>query len=145
MSPPVAGDGITGGGITADGITDDGRGGGDGSPHSLPSLNQAMIFCAGSVKGVAVSASRLVNRNVIAGSGRTSMRLEPELWEALLEVCQREDRDVHALIRAVDASRHAGGRTSAVRVFLLQYYRVAATESGHAAAGHGPHVARRAA
>ncbi|MGH7044430.1 MAG: ribbon-helix-helix domain-containing protein [Acetobacteraceae bacterium] len=90
-------------------------------------------------------ASRLVNRNVIAGSGRTSMRLEPELWEALLEICQREERDLHALIRSVDAARHAGGRTSAVRVFLLQYYRASATEAGHAAAGHGPHVTRRAA
>jgi predicted DNA-binding ribbon-helix-helix protein len=111
----------------------------------LPSLNEAVVFCPGSVKGVAVPASRLVNRNVITEGGRTSMRLEPELWEALLEVCQREGRDVHALIRAVDATRHAGGRTSAVRVFLLQYYRMAATETGHAAAGHGPHVARRAA
>ena len=95
--------------------------------------------------GVAVPASRLVNRNVIAGGGRTSMRLEPELWEALIEICQREGRDVHALIRAVDAARHAGGRTSAVRVFVLSYFRAAATEAGHAAAGHGPHVARRAA
>ena len=92
-----------------------------------------------------MSASRLVNRNVIADRGRTSMRLEPELWEALLEVCQREARDVHALIRDVDAARHLGGRTSAVRVFLLEYFRAAATESGHATAGHGPHVTRRAA
>ena len=33
--------------------------------------------------------SRLVNRNVVAGRGRTSMRMEPELWDALLEICQR--------------------------------------------------------
>lgn len=92
-----------------------------------------------------MSASRLINRNVIVGSGRTSMRLEPELWEALLEICQREGRDVHALIREVDAMRHEGGRTSAVRVFLLEYFRTAATESGHATVGHGPHVTRRAA
>ena len=129
----------------ADGGVADGPGPATDVARSLPSLNETVVFCAGSSKGVAVPASRLVNRNVIAGSGRTSMRLEPELWEALLEVCQREDRDVHALIRAVDASRHAGGRTSAVRVFLLQYYRTAATEAGHATAGHGPHVARRAA
>ncbi|MDE2007300.1 MAG: ribbon-helix-helix domain-containing protein [Rhodospirillales bacterium] len=73
------------------------------------------------------------------------MRLEPELWEALLEICQREGRDVHSLIREVDATRHAGGRTSAVRVFLVEYYRAAATETGHVAVGHGPHVTRRAA
>lgn len=87
--------------------------------------------------------SRLVNRNVVAGTGRTSMRLEPELWEALLEICQREDQDLHSVIRQVDACRHAGGRTSAVRVFLLQYFRSAATESGHTIAGHGPHVTKK--
>jgi predicted DNA-binding ribbon-helix-helix protein len=111
----------------------------------LPSLNEPVVSCACFVKGVAVPASRLVNRNVIAGSGRTSMRLEPELWDALVEICQREGGDLHALIRNVDAGRDSGGRTSAVRVFVLQYYRAAATEAGHAAAGHGPHVARRAA
>jgi len=73
------------------------------------------------------------------------MRLEPELWDALVEVCQREGQDVHALIQAVDAERHAGGRTSAVRVYLLRYYRAAATEAGHAGAGHGPHLTHRAA
>ena len=92
-----------------------------------------------------VSASRLVNRNVVAGSGRTSMRLEPELWDALLEICHRENQDLHGLIRRVDELRNEGGRTSAVRVFLLQYFRAAATEAGHAAAGHGPHVEQRAA
>jgi predicted DNA-binding ribbon-helix-helix protein len=92
-----------------------------------------------------VSASRLVNRNVVAGSGRTSMRLEPELWDALLEICHRESLDLHGLIRQVDALRREGGRTSAVRVFLLQYFRAAATEAGHTAVGHGPHVERRVA
>lgn len=92
-----------------------------------------------------VSASRLVNRNVVAGSGRTSMRLEPELWEALIEVCQREGQDLHTLIRSVNSARATGGRTSAVRVFLLHYFRSAATEAGHAAAAHGTQVERRAA
>ncbi len=92
-----------------------------------------------------MTASRLVNRNVVAGTGRTSMRLEPELWEALFEICQRESQGVHDLIRRVDAMRHAGGRTSAVRVYVLQYFRLAATEAGHAAVGHGPHAPQREA
>ena len=73
------------------------------------------------------------------------MRLEPELWDALVEICQREDRDLHEVIRGVDSARCAGGRTSAVRVFVLQYFRQAATEGGHANAGHGPHNHREAA
>lgn len=85
-----------------------------------------------------MSTSRLVNRNVVAERGRTSMRLEPELWDALIEICEREGQDMSALVRQVEAAGHAGGRTSAVRVFILNYFRNAATEIGHAGAGHGP-------
>jgi predicted DNA-binding ribbon-helix-helix protein len=73
------------------------------------------------------------------------MRLEPELWDALLEVCQREGRDLNQVIRNVDSMRFAGTRTSAVRVFLLHYFRCAATEMGHVMAGHGPNAERPAA
>jgi predicted DNA-binding ribbon-helix-helix protein len=65
------------------------------------------------------------------------MRLEPELWDALLEICRREAIDPGQLVRRVEQLGHAGGRTSAVRVFLLSYFRAAATEAGHAEAGHG--------
>jgi predicted DNA-binding ribbon-helix-helix protein len=79
----------------------------------------------------------LVNRNVVAGRGRTSMRLEPELWDALAEICMRERQDLNSLVRQIEASGHTGGRTSAVRVFVLQYFRKAATEVGHELARHG--------
>ena len=82
--------------------------------------------------------SRLINRNVVAGSGRTSMRLEPELWEALAEISARERQDINHLVRRIEGVGHEGGRTSAVRVFVLQYFRAAASESGHLATGHGP-------
>lgn len=88
-------------------------------------------------EGPPVTVSRLVNRNVVAERGRTSMRLEPELWEALLEICAREGQDMSALVRKVEQRGHAGGRTSAVRVFVLSYFRDAATEAGHSAAHHG--------
>jgi predicted DNA-binding ribbon-helix-helix protein len=66
------------------------------------------------------------------------MRLEPELWDALSEICEREAQDMSTLVRRVEASGHSGGRTSAIRVFILNYYRTAATETGHAGMGHGP-------
>lgn len=91
-----------------------------------------------------MTVSRLINRNVVAGSGRTSMRLEPELWDALLEICEREGQDMSSLVRRVESSGHSGGRTSAVRVFVLTYFRDAATESGHMASGHGPLMPSRA-
>ncbi len=81
--------------------------------------------------------SRLVNRNIIAARGRSSMRLEPEIWDALQEICKRERVALGDLVQRVEGNQPEGGRTSAVRVFAFQYFRVAATDEGHAAAGHG--------
>jgi predicted DNA-binding ribbon-helix-helix protein len=81
-----------------------------------------------------VAESRLVNRNVIAARGRTSMRLEPELWDALTEISRREGVRVGELVRRVEARGHAGGRTSAVRVFILEYFRQGAVMPAELAA-----------
>lgn len=81
---------------------------------------------------------RLVNRNIVAERGRTSMRLEPELWDALAEICMREAQSLNCMMRQIEAAAgHIGGRTSAVRVFVLRYFRDAATEAGHERANHG--------
>jgi predicted DNA-binding ribbon-helix-helix protein len=84
-----------------------------------------------------MSTSRLVNRNVTSTNGRTSMRLEPELWAALEEICHRESMTLADLVKSIERRGHPGGRTSAVRVFVLTYFRNAAGEEGHRAAGHG--------
>ena len=81
--------------------------------------------------------SRLVNRNIIASRGRSSMRLEPEIWDALQEICKREQIGLGDLVQKIEGARSEGGRTSAVRVYAFQYFRAAATDEGHSAAGHG--------
>jgi predicted DNA-binding ribbon-helix-helix protein len=65
------------------------------------------------------------------------MRLEPEVWDALREICLREGMDLGELIQRIEETGDEGGRTSAVRVHALQYFRAAATNDGHRAAGHG--------
>ena len=65
------------------------------------------------------------------------MRLEPEIWDALQEICKREGVALGDLVQKVEGSVGEGGRTSAVRVFAFQYFRAAATDQGHQAAGHG--------
>ncbi|KAF0114457.1 MAG: hypothetical protein FD149_1839 [Rhodospirillaceae bacterium] len=70
----------------------------------------------------------LVNRNVVVDGRRTSMRLEPEMWEALEEVCRREDITVSEFCSIVDGIRGDGGLTAATRVCLLLYFRDVAQE-----------------
>ena len=65
------------------------------------------------------------------------MRLEPEIWDALQEICKREQVGLGDLVQKIEGSRSEGGRTSAVRVYAFQYFRAAATEEGHNSVGHG--------
>ena len=84
-----------------------------------------------------MTPNRLINRNVTSARGRTSIRLEPEFWDALSEYCARKCITPYALIRDVDEDVGPGNRTSKIRLRLVQYFREAATEAGHVAAGHG--------
>lgn len=81
--------------------------------------------------------STLVNRNVFVGGHRTSVRLEPAMWDALAEICRRENMSLHAVCELIEARRQASSLTAAIRVFTLAYFRAAATEEGHASNGHG--------
>ncbi len=84
-----------------------------------------------------MSASTLLNRNVTISGRRTSMKLEPDMWDALEEICRREDRTVHDVCTMI-SERHMGNNlTAAIRGFILNYFRAAATDDGHARAGHG--------
>lgn len=75
-----------------------------------------------------MASSRLVNRNIVTAQGRTSMRLEPEFWAALAEICKLERISLRTLIERIEQSGYSGGRTSAVRVFVLEYFRARAAK-----------------
>jgi predicted DNA-binding ribbon-helix-helix protein len=82
--------------------------------------------------------SSLISRNITLNGHRTSMRLEPAMWNALIEICRREKLSIHQICSMV--AQHKAQETSftaAVRVFAMSYYKAAATEDGHQKAGHG--------
>lgn len=59
------------------------------------------------------------------------------MWECLDEISARENATVNELIGFIDRMRDRATLTSDVRIFVLGYFRSAATERGHLAAGHG--------
>ncbi|MCM8735048.1 hypothetical protein TSH7_13180 [Azospirillum sp. TSH7] len=92
----------------------------------------------------------LRSQNIMIGGHRTSMRLEPSMWDALEDIGRREGLTVNRLCtqikeRIEEQARRRGINpedadvtlTSAVRVFIASYYRRACTEDGHQRAGHG--------
>ena len=79
--------------------------------------------------------STLVSRNIIVSGHRTSMRLERAMWDALFEVCRSERKTIHAICTHVDQMRDESSLTAALRVFIMTYFRLAATVVAAAAAG----------
>lgn len=104
-----------------------------------PQANEAIQPAAGVIP--------LVGRSVKLFGRPTQIRLEPSYWEALDEICRREDLTVDELCsdlkdRLDEQTKRVRGVASvslanAVRVFIVGYYRKAATEKGHDRAGHG--------
>ncbi|WP_158596041.1 ribbon-helix-helix domain-containing protein [Oleomonas cavernae] len=62
-------------------------------------------------------------RNVRIQGRRTSIRLEPTLWEAVEEICHREQVDLAGLCERVSAGARGGNFTSALRCWVVDYYR----------------------
>ena len=59
------------------------------------------------------------------------------MWDAVAEICWREALSVGELCQLVDKTRCESTLTAALRVFVLNYFKAATTEEGHASAGHG--------
>lgn len=82
--------------------------------------------------------SSLIGKNVCVGGRRTSVRLEPEMWDALYDIATREQTTIHHICSLIALRKHRMSTlTAAIRVFLLLYYRAASTEEGHARVKHG--------
>ncbi len=82
--------------------------------------------------------SSLISRNITVMGRRTSIRLEPEMWDALHDIAKREKCSVHDLCTLVYLCKNiATSLTAAIRVFLMLYFQAASNEQGHIDAGHG--------
>lgn len=68
-------------------------------------------------------AGRPIKRSFTIGGHRTSISLETAFWEALQTAASRERTPVSQLIVRIDQERRGCGLSSAVRVWLLAYYR----------------------
>lgn len=66
--------------------------------------------------------SSLISRNVMLPA-RTSIRLEAPYWEALAEIAATLGVTIHVVVQQANERRAGGTLTSAVRVFVLAWFR----------------------
>ena len=76
------------------------------------------------------SPSSLAIHNIVVDGRRTSVRLEPAMWDALQDIARRQQVTVHDLVTRIDRTRTTSGLTAAIRVYIVNFYRDAALRAG---------------
>jgi predicted DNA-binding ribbon-helix-helix protein len=66
---------------------------------------------------------RPVKRSFTIAGHRTSISLEAPFWDALRQAAEVERTTVAGLVAAIDKGRGASGLSSAVRVWVLDFFR----------------------
>lgn len=81
--------------------------------------------------------TKLINKVVMINDRRTSIRLCHKEWEALEEVCDIEKITKNDLLSLIESGKHNSlGLTYSARLFIIEYFREAATPEGHYVAKH---------
>lgn len=68
--------------------------------------------------------ARPIKHSLTLRGHRTSVSLEAPFWEAFREIAEAEGKGINALAAEIDAARGlSAGLASAIRVYVLAYYR----------------------
>ena len=70
--------------------------------------------------------STVVKRSIVLAGHRTSVSLEDAFWRGLKEIAATRNMTLSDLVATIDGGRHHGNLSSAIRLFVLDHYRVRA-------------------
>jgi predicted DNA-binding ribbon-helix-helix protein len=68
--------------------------------------------------------SRIMKRSMIIAGHKTSVSLEDDFWQALREIAIRRNMRPSELVTSIDAERAHANLSSAIRLFVLDFYRL---------------------
>lgn len=89
--------------------------------------------------------SPVVKRSIVIAGHKTSVSLEDAFWTGLKEIAGKRDLTLSDMVATIDQDRRHGNLSSAIRLFVLDYYRGGAPISVHTEAKAvigGPGIAR---
>jgi predicted DNA-binding ribbon-helix-helix protein len=67
--------------------------------------------------------STIIKRSVVLVGHKTSVSLEDEFWKALKEIAAVRKITLSGLIASIDRTRNQDNLSSALRLFVLEFYR----------------------
>ncbi len=82
--------------------------------------------------------SPVVKRSIVIAGHKTSVSLEEAFWTSLKDIASRRDMTLSDLVASIDTDRRQGNLSSAIRLFVLDHFRVKAGELPHGEASRQP-------
>jgi predicted DNA-binding ribbon-helix-helix protein len=70
--------------------------------------------------------SQVVKRSIVIAGHKTSVSLEDAFWKGLKEIAAARNIPLSDLVSTIDNERQHGNLSSAIRLFVLDYYRAQA-------------------
>jgi predicted DNA-binding ribbon-helix-helix protein len=67
--------------------------------------------------------SPIVKRSIVLAGHKTSVSLEDAFWSGLKEIAGKRLMTLSTLVDTIDAQRQQGNLSSALRLFVLEFYR----------------------
>ena len=71
--------------------------------------------------------SPVVKRSIVIAGHKTSVSLEDAFWKGLKEIAGGRDMTLSDLVSTIDSDRRHGNLSSAIRLFVLDYFKSRAT------------------
>ena len=81
--------------------------------------------------------SPVVKRSIVIAGHKTSVSLEDAFWDALKEIAAQRNATLSDLVASIDSSRTQGNLSSAIRLFVLDYFRSGSVGAATAVSGRG--------
>ena len=82
-----------------------------------------VYFTGSSLGGERAMKSLVISRSININGHKTSISLEEAFWSALKDIAHERGETLSHLVGSIDAKHEFGNLSSAIRLFVLEYYR----------------------
>jgi len=88
--------------------------------------------------------SPVVKRSIVVAGHKTSVSLEVAFWNGMKEISGLRNMTLSELVGEIDGNRQQGNLSSAIRLFVLDYFRTRTSPQQPSVGpdGHHPESAR---
>jgi predicted DNA-binding ribbon-helix-helix protein len=87
--------------------------------------------------------STIVKRSVIIAGHKTSVSVEDAFWKELKAIAVERDMNMSELITSIDSERQHSNLSSAIRLYVLNYYRSVLKSPAASSSQHLMHPRQR--